>query len=48
MSPTPHATAVASSSIMNSGSNSRVTPRSVPTGLQPSSAKIGTSSPAAA
>ncbi len=36
--PTPYATAVASSSIMISGSNNRVTPSSVATGLQPSSA----------
>ena len=33
---------------MISGSKSRVTPRSVLTGLQPSSAKMGTNTPAAA
>jgi hypothetical protein len=36
--PKRHATAVASSSIMSSGSNNRLTPRSVHAGLHPSSA----------
>lgn len=40
------ATAVASISIMIDGSNSRVTPRSVLTGLHPAPAHKGTSSPA--
>ena len=42
--PLSHATAVASISIRMLGSNRRVTPRRVLTGLHPALAKIGTSS----